>query len=97
MEAILHPQKTAMFIKSPCDWKNLTPLEIYITCQTHQRDKSNPFGSKNSLQQSDVHSLLIFGRMVHCGNQCPRDTQDLNFNNFFFDDIKKIATTADIL
>lgn len=82
VEAILYPQKATRFRKSPCDWKNFTPLEIYITCQSHQRDKSNPFGSKNSLQQSSVQSLLIFGRMVHCGNQCPRDTQDLDFNTF---------------
>lgn len=34
--------------------------------------------AKNSLQQSAVLSLPIFGRMVWFVNQCPKDTQDLD-------------------
>lgn len=40
--------------------------------------------AKNSLQQSAVLSLLIFGRMVWFGNQCPRDTQDLDMSIFLW-------------
>lgn len=55
--AILHPQKAATLRKSPCNWENLNPLEIYITCQTHLWDKSNPFGWK--IACSSLPSLVF--------------------------------------